>query len=164
MCVTLTVLRAPDPSINLLKGVYVKQDNKMVKLRGEYDFTDHWTGFASIGSAHTRYDGYLRGTALRLNNVNGNGFGDTINQKGYSDRVDGLTLSTLVVHSSSQYLDSANDPKAPKYTRYDLGVRYGMSIYEKDVTLRASLENVENRAYWAGSFNEGLHLSDSREP
>lgn len=85
MCVTLTVLRAPDPSINLLKGVYVKQDNKMVKLRGEYDFTDHWTGFASIGSAHTRYDGYLRGTALRLNNVNGNGFGDTINQKGYSD-------------------------------------------------------------------------------
>lgn len=60
------------------------------------------------------------------------------------------------MHSSSQYLDSANDPKAPKYTRYDLGVRYGMSIYEKDVTLRASLENVENRAYWAGSFNEGF--------
>ncbi|MGJ3439441.1 TonB-dependent receptor [Pseudomonas sp. Je.1.5.c] len=414
-----TVPRAPDPSTNLLKGVYVKQENSMVKLRGEYDFTDHWTGFASIGSARTRYDGYLRGTALRLSNVNGDGFGDTINQKGYSDSlssefglrghfetgsvthqlvmvstrlhqeigrapavrsaryptnlyhpstptlagpvgaqekaedntltsfaiadtlgffdekllvtvgvrsqrveqamstpsrydekkvtpavallvkpwdapvslyanyieglsqgesigdirapnygeqfaphqtrqieagvkwdlgafthtvsvfelentsvvqdpltlrysddgeqanrgvewsmfgaltpslrvlggvtytravleksagglfdentargvpkwnanlsaewdvagVSGLTLSTLVMHSSSQYLDSANNLKAPKFTRYDLGIRYGMSIYERDVTLRASLENVENRAYWAGSFNEGF--------
>lgn len=69
--------------------------------------------------------------------------------------VEGLTLTALAIHSSSQYLDSANDLKIPQWTRYDLGGRYSTRILSKDVVLRASLENVENRAYWAGVFNDG---------
>ncbi|CAM3734352.1 TonB-dependent receptor [Pseudomonas wadenswilerensis] len=69
--------------------------------------------------------------------------------------VEGLTLTALGIHSSSQYLDSANDLKIPQWTRYDLGGRYSTRILSKDVVLRASLENVENRAYWAGVFNDG---------
>lgn len=69
--------------------------------------------------------------------------------------VPGLTLTALGIHSSSQYLDSANDLKIPQWTRYDLGGRYSTRILSKDVVLRASLENVENRAYWAGVFNDG---------
>ncbi|QXI39501.1 TonB-dependent receptor [Pseudomonas xantholysinigenes] len=69
--------------------------------------------------------------------------------------VQGLTLTALGIHSSSQYLDSANDLKIPQWTRYDLGARYATRVLSKDVTLRASLENVENRAYWAGVFNDG---------
>lgn len=69
--------------------------------------------------------------------------------------VDGLTLTALGIHSSSQYLDSANQLKIPQWTRYDLGARYATKVLSKDVTLRASLENVENRAYWAGVFNDG---------
>lgn len=69
--------------------------------------------------------------------------------------VEGLTLTALAIHSSSQYLDSANELKIPQWTRYDLGGRYSTRILSKDVVLRASLENVENRAYWAGVFNDG---------
>ncbi|MDH0303510.1 MULTISPECIES: TonB-dependent receptor [unclassified Pseudomonas] len=69
--------------------------------------------------------------------------------------VEGLTLTALGIHSSSQYLDSANQLKIPQWTRYDLGARYATKVLSKDVTLRASLENVENRAYWAGVFNDG---------
>ncbi|MCX2685668.1 TonB-dependent receptor [Pseudomonas sp. DCB_AW] len=69
--------------------------------------------------------------------------------------VDGLTLTALGIHSSSQYLDDENTLKIPQWTRYDLGARYATRVLSKDVTLRASLENVENRAYWAGVFNPG---------
>ncbi|MBC3435400.1 TonB-dependent receptor [Pseudomonas sp. BW16M2] len=69
--------------------------------------------------------------------------------------VEGLTLTALGIHSSSQYLDSANQLKIPQWTRYDLGARYATKVLSKEVTLRASLENVENRAYWAGVFNDG---------
>src|SRR5690606_27149633 len=69
--------------------------------------------------------------------------------------VEGLTLTALGIHSSSQYLDSANQLKIPQWTRYDLGARYSTKVLSKAVMLRASLENVENRAYWAGVFNDG---------
>lgn len=69
--------------------------------------------------------------------------------------VEGLTLTALGIHSSSQYLDAANQLKIPQWTRYDLGARYSTRVLSKDVMLRASLENVENRAYWAGVFNDG---------
>ncbi|MCO7514637.1 TonB-dependent receptor [Pseudomonas guariconensis] len=69
--------------------------------------------------------------------------------------VEGLTLTALGIHSSSQYLDDENTLKIPQWTRYDLGARYATKVLSKDVTLRASLENVENRAYWAGVFNPG---------
>ncbi len=70
--------------------------------------------------------------------------------------VEGLTLTALAIHSSSQYLEEANQLKIPQWTRYDLGARYSTRMLSKDVTLRASLENVENRAYWAGVFNPGF--------
>ncbi|HKS14508.1 MAG TPA: TonB-dependent receptor [Pseudomonas sp.] len=69
--------------------------------------------------------------------------------------VEGLTLTALGIHSSSQYLDAANQLKIPQWTRYDLGARYSTKVLSKDVMLRASLENVENRSYWAGVFNDG---------
>lgn len=53
--------------------------------------------------------------------------------------VEGLTLTALGIHSSSQYLDSANQLKIPQWTRYDLGARYATKVLSKDVTLRASL-------------------------
>lgn len=70
--------------------------------------------------------------------------------------VDGLTLTGLAIHTSSQYLDDANRLKIPQWTRYDLGARYATRVLGKDVTLRTSLENVENRSYWAGVFNDGF--------
>ncbi|MCW3147610.1 TonB-dependent receptor [Stutzerimonas stutzeri] len=61
----------------------------------------------------------------------------------------GLTLTSRVVYTSSQYADVANDMQAPSWTRLDLGARYRMVIDERDVTLRARLDNVTGRDYWA---------------
>lgn len=49
----------------------------------------------------------------------------------------GLTLTSRVVYTSSQYADAANDLEAPSWTRLDLGARYRMVLDERDVTLRA---------------------------
>ena len=61
----------------------------------------------------------------------------------------GLTLTSRVVYTSSQYADVANDMQAPSWTRLDRGARYRMVIDERDVTLRARLDNVTGRDYWA---------------
>lgn len=61
----------------------------------------------------------------------------------------GLTLTSRVVYTSSQYADAANDLEAPSWTRLDLGARYRMVIDERDVTLRARLDNLTGRDYWA---------------
>src|SRR5690606_21562780 len=69
----------------------------------------------------------------------------------------GLTLTSRVVYTSSQYTDLANDREIPSSTRLDLGARYGMKIQDRDVTLRARLDNITGRDYWAstgGDANE----------
>ncbi len=63
--------------------------------------------------------------------------------------VPGLTLTGRVVYTSSQYADLANDLEIPSWTRFDLGARYRMTIEDRDVTLRARLDNVTGRDYWA---------------
>ncbi|MFK3775728.1 TonB-dependent siderophore receptor [Pseudomonas sp. NPDC089406] len=65
--------------------------------------------------------------------------------------VQGLTLSARMIHTSSQYLDTANTQKLDAWQRYDLGARYAMKLGGKDVTLRASVENVLDKAYWASA-------------
>lgn len=65
--------------------------------------------------------------------------------------VNGLTLTSQVVYTSSQYADAANDLKVPSWTRLDLGARYRMVLDERDVTLRANLDNVTGRDYWASA-------------
>lgn len=65
--------------------------------------------------------------------------------------VDGLTLTSRVVYTSRQYVNNANNLDIPSWTRLDLGARYGFKVEDKDVTLRARLDNVAGRDYWASS-------------
>lgn len=63
----------------------------------------------------------------------------------------GLTLTSRVVYTSSQYTDLDNSREIPSWTRLDVGARYGMKLQERDVTLRARLDNVTGRDYWAST-------------
>ncbi|MCJ0876875.1 TonB-dependent siderophore receptor [Pseudomonas sp. JI-2] len=65
--------------------------------------------------------------------------------------MNGLTLTSGVIYTSSQYADAANDLKIPSWTRWDLGARYRMVVEQRDVVLRANLENVTGRDYWASA-------------
>ena len=61
----------------------------------------------------------------------------------------GLTLSSRVVHTSSQYANESNTLSVPSWTRLDLGARYVTMVAEQMVTFRARIDNVTDRDYWA---------------
>ncbi len=63
----------------------------------------------------------------------------------------GLTLTSRVVYTSSQYATMDNELEIPSWTRLDLGARYRMVIEDRDVTLRARLDNATGRDYWAST-------------
>lgn len=65
--------------------------------------------------------------------------------------LNGLTLTSLVVHTGKQYASASNDLRLPSWTRVDLGARYRMTIEDRDVTLRAGLDNATGRDYWASA-------------
>lgn len=65
--------------------------------------------------------------------------------------VEGLTLEGRTVYTGSQYIDSANDEKLPSWTRFDLGARYTMKLDNNPLTLRARVENVADKDYWASA-------------
>jgi iron complex outermembrane receptor protein len=65
--------------------------------------------------------------------------------------LNGLTLTSRVVYTSSQYTDLGNDRELSSWTRLDLGARYAMKVQDRDVTLRARLDNATGRDYWAST-------------
>lgn len=74
----------------------------------------------------------------------------------------GLSLNARVVHTGHQYADSANTLRLPKWTRLDVGARYRTEIAGRPLTLRAAVENLFDKDYWASS-NEGyLYLGTPR--
>ncbi|RON45241.1 TonB-dependent receptor [Pseudomonas frederiksbergensis] len=81
--------------------------------------------------------------------------------------VQGLTLTSRAIYSSSQYLDQSNVKEIDAWTRMDVGARYAFKVDEKNVTLRGNIENVANKRYWssAGASDDsepGLTLSTPR--
>lgn len=69
--------------------------------------------------------------------------------------VQGLTLTGNMVSMSKQYIDADNSLSVPGRTVFDLGARYMTSIADHPLTLRATVQNVTNKAYWAGSLASG---------
>ena len=81
--------------------------------------------------------------------------------------VQGLTLTSRGIYSSSQYLDQSNNKEIDSWERFDVGARYAFKVEEKNITLRANIENVADKRYWssAGASDDsepGLTLSTPR--
>ena len=81
--------------------------------------------------------------------------------------VQGLTLTTRGIYSSSQYLDQSNQKDIDSWERFDVGARYAFKVEDKNITLRANVENVADKRYWssAGASDDsepGLTLSTPR--
>ncbi|MFT3719532.1 TonB-dependent siderophore receptor [Pseudorhodoferax sp.] len=69
--------------------------------------------------------------------------------------VQGLTLTGNAVSMSRQYINADNSLWVPGRTVFDLGARYALRVAARPVTLRATVQNVANKAYWAGSLASG---------
>lgn len=65
--------------------------------------------------------------------------------------VRGLTLDARVVAGGSRYADAANTLKVAGFGRLDAGVRYLTEVQGRLVTLRARVENLADRDYWAST-------------
>lgn len=61
----------------------------------------------------------------------------------------GLALDARVVHTGSSYADAANTLNVPGWTRLDVGARYVFDLQDRAITLRARIENLADRNYWA---------------
>ncbi|HEY0295665.1 MAG TPA: TonB-dependent receptor, partial [Bordetella sp.] len=65
--------------------------------------------------------------------------------------LNGVTLDGRVVYTGSVYADDANTLRLPSWTRLDAGLRYKTKLSGHDLTLRARVENLANRRYWASA-------------
>jgi iron complex outermembrane receptor protein len=63
----------------------------------------------------------------------------------------GLAFEARAVHTSSQYADGANTQVVPSWTRFDLGGRYVFDVGSQVVAVRARVDNVTDRNYWASA-------------
>ncbi|HEX4918846.1 MAG TPA: TonB-dependent receptor [Limnobacter sp.] len=67
-------------------------------------------------------------------------------------QVQGLSAEGRLIYTSEQFADDANTQTVPSWTRLDLGLRYVMAVGQSQaLTLRARLDNVTNRDYWASA-------------
>ncbi len=63
----------------------------------------------------------------------------------------GLSLNARALHTSKQYADDANTQRLPSWSRLDLGANYITRFMDRDVTLRARIDNVTDKNYWASA-------------
>ncbi len=65
--------------------------------------------------------------------------------------VAGLSLNARAVYTSTQFADGANTKEVPSWNRIDLGASYATRILDRAVTLRARVNNVADKSYWASA-------------
>lgn len=73
--------------------------------------------------------------------------------------IQGAALSARLLRTGGQYVNAANSLSIPAWTRVDLGARYRFKVDDKHVTLRANVENVANKAYWASASTSNNYLT-----
>lgn len=65
--------------------------------------------------------------------------------------VRGLALNGRVIHTASQYADAGNTQEVPAWTRLDVGARYLLDLGAQQWTIRARIDNLTDRRYWASA-------------
>jgi iron complex outermembrane receptor protein len=65
--------------------------------------------------------------------------------------VPGLSVNARALHTASQFADGANLQQLPSWNRLDAGVSYATRIAERNVTLRARIDNLTDKSYWASA-------------
>lgn len=63
--------------------------------------------------------------------------------------VPGLALDGRLVHTGASYANATNTLRVPGWSRLDVGVRYLTEVQGQLVTLRARIDNVADKNYWA---------------
>ena len=73
--------------------------------------------------------------------------------------IQGAAVNARVLRTGGEYVNATNTLDIPAWTRVDLGARYGFKADDKYITLRANVENVANKAYWASASTANNYLT-----
>ncbi|MCF5705935.1 TonB-dependent siderophore receptor [Pseudomonas syringae] len=76
--------------------------------------------------------------------------------------IEGAAINARMLRTGGQYLNAANTQSIPTWNRFDLGARYTFNVAQKDVTLRANVENLMNKDYWASANGGYLTQGEPR--
>lgn len=68
----------------------------------------------------------------------------------------GLLLFANANHTSRMFLDPRNSQRVPAFTLFDLGATWRFAAGGMPIDVRATIENVADRRYWAGSNGGAL--------
>jgi len=129
-------------------------------------FGEPFEGVRLLGGV-TFMDAELADTAgARFNGKTAPGIPTTaINLYGEYDLpwVRGLTFTGRMIYTSKMFYDQANTQSVPDWTRFDLGLRYAFTgPAGKPVVLRAAIENLFDRTYWASAARGFLAVGAPR--
>lgn len=156
---TLAVFRVNKPSL-ALDGTFVRDSGEQRNQGIELSWFGQLAPSLRVLGGLTLLDSELLKT---LNGANeGNeviGVPDTQANVGIEwdvPVVSGLSLDARGVYTSSQEATLSNQYSIPSWTRLDMGARYALSFADKVITVRARIDNVTDRDYWAsvgGSYD-----------
>ncbi|MGF6416794.1 iron complex outermembrane receptor protein [Stenotrophomonas sp. AN71] len=74
----------------------------------------------------------------------------------------GLTLTGNATAMSRQYISADNSLSVPGRTLFDVGARYSTTVAGRPLALRATVNNVTNKAYWGMPLLSSLALGAPR--
>ncbi|MBP7564434.1 MAG: TonB-dependent siderophore receptor [Burkholderiaceae bacterium] len=139
-------------AVGLPPALYGEQRNQGIELSV---FGEPIKGLRLLGGL-TVLDAKLRNTSTPANNGN-TAIGVPSHQLNVGadwsvPGVSGLSVDGRVINTGKQYASESNTQSIPSWTRTDIGTRYVMSMgSERLLTLRARVENLFDRSYWASS-------------
>jgi len=130
-------------------GTHGKQRNRGIELTVYGEPTDGWRLMGGL----TLMQPKLRNTSGGINDGNDaagvSRFTAVLGSEWDVSGVPGLTLQANVRYQGSQYTSAANDYKIGSWTRLDVGAAYETKVSGHNVVLRAAVDNVADRRYWA---------------
>ncbi|WP_178372247.1 TonB-dependent receptor [Pollutimonas bauzanensis] len=132
-------------------GLNGEQRNRGIEINV---FGEPWRGIRTLGGA-----AFTQGTLTKTANgaFDGNkAVGVPATQLNLGGEWDtpflaGLTLTGRVIYTSSQYYNASNSQDIPAWTRVDIGARYKTKVSGVPVTIRAGIENLLDKDYWAAA-------------
>ncbi|WP_417844053.1 TonB-dependent receptor [Thalassospira sp.] len=151
---SIALFQIEEPSAFVRNGIYVSDGTQRNRGLEFQMFGEPVAGTRILGGV-TLYDAEL--TDLNNASDEGNtpiGVPDYIAKLGVEydlPFIKGATVNARVIHTGSQYANTANTLEIPSWTRLDLGARYETEVGNYPVTMRANVENVTNNDYWASA-------------
>lgn len=145
-------IEKPEAYVDPASGVYGthgEQRNRGVELTAYGEPMDGWRLLGGVTLMQPKLRNTLGGANDGHDAAGVSRFIAVLGSEWDVSGVPGLTLQANIRHQGSQYTSAANQYKIDSWTRLDLGASYRTKVSGHNVILRAAVDNVTDRRYWA---------------